>query len=459
MVSVAAEEIAAGRFHAILLTGAECASTQRRLLARGERRDWSVPHKVEGGLEERGHDTHLEEDVSRHGAESPIAIYALLETARRLRMGLSCDAYARTMGELFAPFTRVAAGNPYAVSRQVWTAADLVTPSSENRMLCTPYRLRVVARAAVNQSAAVLVTSLAEARRMGVRRDRMVFLHGTACVEEQSLLHRRDLSRSPAAELAARRALQRAGVHITGVADGELCKHVQLFDLYSCFPIAVFNLADALYLLPSPHAPHLPSTPPSLTLTGGLPYMGGPGSNYSMHAIAAMVRALRAGDIRQRGLVYANGGWLSHAACGVYSRLPRVFQSARQSDDELQHIVRSWTRVKMAPPLPSQPITSDSHTAAAAPYLVHVESYTLDYTARPSPRLILVAMRSIDDDNHKEVRLMACSCACDAHRLPDAMLHAELRAGARALVCEVACGGGEGDAGELRVRRVVVRIE
>ena len=29
------------------------------------------------------------------------------------------------------------------------------------------------------------------------------------------------------------------------------------------------------------------------SMTGGLPYFGGAGNNYSMHAIASMVRALR----------------------------------------------------------------------------------------------------------------------------------------------------------------------
>ena len=34
--------------------------------------------------------------------------------------------------------------------------------------------------------------------------------------------------------------------------------------------------------------------PRPLTVTGGLPYHGGPGNNYSTHAIARMVERLRA---------------------------------------------------------------------------------------------------------------------------------------------------------------------
>ena len=55
-----------------------------------------------------------------------------------------------------------------------------------------------------------------------------------------------------------------------------------------------------------------------LTLTGGLPFFGGPGNNYSLHGIAEMVAKLR-GDAGAFGLVLANGGWMTKEAVGVYS--------------------------------------------------------------------------------------------------------------------------------------------
>ena len=62
---------------------------------------------------------------------------------------------------------------------------------------------------------------------------------------------------------------------------------VALFDFYSCFPVAVEQACDCVGLDPS-------TTPVNrLTQTGGLPYHGGPGSNYSLHGMAAMVEHLR----------------------------------------------------------------------------------------------------------------------------------------------------------------------
>jgi acetyl-CoA C-acetyltransferase len=53
-------------------------------------------------------------------------------------------------------------------------------------------------------------------------------------------------------------------------------------------------------------------------VTGGLPFFGGPGNNYSMHAIATMIERLRA-DRGAHGLIVANGGYLSKHSAAVYS--------------------------------------------------------------------------------------------------------------------------------------------
>ena len=115
--------------------------------------------------------------------------------------------------------------------------------------------------------------SAAAARRLGVRADRWVFLHGHADLRERDLLDRADLSSSPAAVMAARHALEVAGIG----AD-----QLTTIDLYSCFPAPVFTVCDGLGLPPD--------DPRGLTVTGGLPFFGGAGNNYSMHAIAETVQ-------------------------------------------------------------------------------------------------------------------------------------------------------------------------
>ena len=116
------------------------------------------------------------------------------------------------MGELFAPFTEVAARNPLAAAPTVRTAAELATPSERNRPIVDPYPRFLVARDQVNQGAAVLLMSVGAARRLGVPEDRWVFLHGHADLREPDLLDREDLSGYPASVLAVQHALDVAGV-------------------------------------------------------------------------------------------------------------------------------------------------------------------------------------------------------------------------------------------------------
>ncbi len=62
---------------------------------------------------------------------------------------------------------------------------------------------------------------------------------------------------------------------------------VDLFDLYSCFPSAIEAAVEGLGIDPDHRC---------LTVTGGLPYFGGPGNNYTTHAIATLTDRLREGE-------------------------------------------------------------------------------------------------------------------------------------------------------------------
>ncbi len=349
LVNEFAQAIGSGQARMVLLVGSEAISTVRHLSSKGERRDWA--ETVDGELEDRGFgERYLTRDFVEHGGSTPISRYALCENARRGRLGLDRAAYALEMGRLFAPFTKVAAGNPHAMSREVYTAEQLATVTERNRLTSDPYPRRLVARDQTNQGAAVLLTSVGQARVLGVPEDRFIYLHGGADSFERMMLERQDMSRSPASVMAARRALALAGLDVG---------QVDLFDLYSCFPIAVFNIRDGLGIAADDPRP--------LTVTGGLPFFGGAGNNYSMHAIASMTRALRARP-QATGFVGANGGDLSKYSVGVYSALPAEWKGF--SSKALQAEVDAWPAPALAGPAAGEGV---------------IETYTIDY-AGPAPK-------------------------------------------------------------------------
>jgi len=320
LVTEFAREILAGRADTVLLAGAEAMSTIRHLAKADERPDFSDdPADPDDLFEDRGFGlfglTTMEQ--ASHGLTNAPVQYALLENARRAARGASREKYASAMGALFAPFTKVAAGNPFSAAPEEHDAEELATVTDRNRMIADPYPRFLVARDQVNQGAAVLLTSVAEARRLGIPEAKWVFLHGHADLREPNLLERQNLGEAPSAVAAVRHALDVAGLALDDV---------DFFDFYSCFPIAVSNITETLGLSPD--------DPRGLTLTGGLPYFGGAGNNYSMHAIAEAVARVRAKP-GSHALVSANGGVLSKTSVGIYGAAP---VELRQDDSSrLQH--------------------------------------------------------------------------------------------------------------------------
>jgi acetyl-CoA C-acetyltransferase len=238
----------------------------------------------------------------RHGLSRPINIYPIFENALRARDGRSIADHQARMGKLFSAFSAVAAKNPEAWFPVERSPEELVTVTEKNRMIGFPYPKLLNAIMDVDQSAGVLIASVKKARELGVPEDKWVYLHG--CADASDLWHpldRQNFHSSPAMRLTGKRAFEMAGV---GLSD------IDVIDLYSCFPVAVEVGAEELGLSLD--------DPRGLTVTGGLPYAGGPGNNYVMHSIAVMMDRLRAKP-GAYGLVTGNGWYLTKQSTGIYS--------------------------------------------------------------------------------------------------------------------------------------------
>jgi len=231
------------------------------------------------------------------------------------------------MAELFAPFSKVAAKNPFSSSPVERSVEEILTVTDDNRMICDPYPRLLVARDTVNQGAAAVLMSVEAAGRLGVPEEKWVYLHGHADLIEQAMLDRVDLGAGPASVMAAQEALRVAGLGVDDMAT---------FDLYSCFPFPVFIICEALGLSAD--------DPRGLTLTGGLPYFGGPGNSYSLHGIAETVVEMRAKP-GKFGFVGANGGILSKYSVGIYSTDPIEWRADRSA--ELKEQIAALPKVEV----------------------------------------------------------------------------------------------------------------
>lgn len=318
-VNMFAERIRTGEADVALIAGCEALRTQARAQKAGMVLDWSDDP---GGMPETlGREVQM---ISRHemahGVAMPVHVYPLFENALAAHYGEDPVAHRGRIGALMSRFTKVAAANPFAALPVERSAAELIEPTSDNRYIGYPYTKYLNANMFVDQAAAVLLMSTAAADAAGVPGTKRVYLHGSADTHEHMLVSNRvDYHSSPAVRIGAAHALAEAGVTAAGL------DHIEL---YSCFPSAVEIAADMIGLAHS--------DPRGLTLTGGLPYFGGPGNNYSMHGIAEMVARCRA-EPGTTGLVFANGGYLTKHSFGVYSTTPapgwrRADPAAYQAD-------------------------------------------------------------------------------------------------------------------------------
>jgi acetyl-CoA C-acetyltransferase len=325
LVNRAAADIAAGTLSVTVIAGAEAIRSSRLRHKLGQPRD--------NGDTSLAPDPAVGDDLpgvgpaeTAIGLMAPVHVYPMFESVLAARAGHTAGQHRQAIGELFAPFSRVAATNPYAWFPVAYTPEEIATPTPDNRIVCEPYTKRMNAFLGSDQGAALVVCSLAAARRAGVA-DRAVFIwSGASAVDVRFPASRPDPGTSPAIAAAGRALFEAANLGAGPAnrpAGGLGIDDVEVLDIYSCFPSAVEMAAEALGLRGDDAR--------GLTSTGGLPYFGGPGNNYTTHGIAAVTSRLRQagpagsgsnGERPRFGLATGLGWFVTKHALGLYGSTP-----------------------------------------------------------------------------------------------------------------------------------------
>ena len=301
-VNHAAGMLARGEAGTVLLVGAETYYPRTSDAVRGEQA------LIQGIPDDYGEEDAVGSNAleQRHGLSLPIHGFPLFEVALWSQSGLSRAQWLARVGGMWAGFSEVAAHHANAWTRAPLSAAAITTPSADNRPICYPYTKRMVSLVMADIGAAVILTTAerAAATRGGAGQP-VYFLGGGYAKDRQRFMVQKNVyTRSPALEQAADKAQARAGLRAA---------EVECFDLYSCFPCAVTVARNTLGLVDGDPRP--------LTLTGGLGFFGGPGSNYALHGIATMAQTLASGRYRS-GMTTALGWFMHKYAVGIYGAQP-----------------------------------------------------------------------------------------------------------------------------------------
>jgi len=309
LVNRTAEEIARGDCEVALLAGAEYIASMLGAMKQGVDLGWGKEPDADPGTdpEEIGDMRSGTNPYERaYGLAFPVNTYPLFENAIRGQKRRTPSEHLAALGQFFAPFTRVAAENPFSWFPTARSAQEISTPSEKNRFVGFPYTKYLNAVIEVDMAAAVVMMSVRKARELGVPESKWVYLHGCGDASDIWFVSESvNFHSSPAIRTIGRKALAMADRKISDLS---------FIDLYSCFPSAVELGCQELGIAED--------DPRGLTVTGGLPYFGGPGNNYVMHSIVTMTEKLR-DNSGKFGLCTGNGWYVTKHSAGIYSTMPR----------------------------------------------------------------------------------------------------------------------------------------
>lgn len=295
------EMVTRGETTGALIAGGEALATQKAAQRADFTLDWNEDSDSEP--EQWGVATRGWNDVEdRHRMAGAIFAYPLFEQGIRQHHGRTIKEHLGAMGNLFARFAQVAAENPLADRRAGFSAEQIAEVSDANPYIGFPYTKLMNSNAFIDQAAAVILTSVANARKLGIPESKWVYLHGCAdAYDHWYISDRLNYHSSPAMRIVGRETCAMANATIDDM---------DFFDLYSCFPSAVEIATREMGINPD--------DPRGLTVTGGLAYFGGPGNNYVTHSIAEMMNKVR-GRPGSKGMVTANGNYVTKQSAGIYS--------------------------------------------------------------------------------------------------------------------------------------------
>jgi acetyl-CoA C-acetyltransferase len=331
LVNHFARKLASGEHSAVMISGTELLATMiSALRSGGDISTWCGKAEDEPttiGQERDG----LNDTEKLYGLYEPINTYPLFENSLRHHLGISSVDHQTNIANICSAMSEVAATNPHAWKPVALSEEQVRTVDKSNRYIGFPYTKAMNPVIAVDMAASVIMTTVGRARELGIDSSQWIYLRGGIDINDCWYVSERpSLHESPAIRLGWKTLSEATGINIDAVTD---------FDIYSCFPSAVQVTCNEIGLSPM--------DPRGVTVTGGLPYLGGPGNNYSLHGIAEMVSTLRRRG-KGHGLVTANGLYLTKHSLGLYSTEPVEGAWQAVDDSALQQQIDELPTVSLA---------------------------------------------------------------------------------------------------------------
>ena len=247
-------------------------------------------------------DLYVAEEIDALGMMA-VGYYAIIESAMRHKSNRSIKKHEQFLGDTYARFSEIAAQNPHAWNQKVFTSEEIQNPSSKNQRIAYPYNKLHNSSWNVNQASALILTSEEIANKLNIPISQRVYpLISSETNHMIGVIQRPDITYPVGLQLASNFLLETAKKNKI---------YPSLYELYSCFPVAVQLFSESL---------NVPENADK-TITGGMPFAGGPLNNYMLHATAQMLMKIRK-NTNEIGLITGVSGMMTKQALAIWGKEP-----------------------------------------------------------------------------------------------------------------------------------------
>ena len=245
-------------------------------------------------------DLYGDEELEELGAMA-VGYYATMETALRKTDNENIEEHQNNIASMYEEFSKVASNNEDAWLDHPYSKKEILETSKKNKMLAYPYNKLHCTSWNVNQSAALVICSEELADKLEIDNKKRVYPISSSENNHMIAIQQRPKLYESLGMIYAAKSINKMME--------QLDIRLDAYDLYSCFPAAVKMFSKSLEL-----GSELPKT-----ITGSMPYAGGPLNSFVIHSTVKMIQKIRALEARH-GLVTGVSGMMTKQSFCVWGK-------------------------------------------------------------------------------------------------------------------------------------------
>ncbi len=300
LINEACQKIETGEINASIILGGEARFKQlRAVIEKKEYFETKLDENPDFYIKAK-EDLYGDEELAELGAMA-VGYYATMETAIRKNDGEGIEEHQNNIALMYEEFSKIASENKDGWLNHPYAKEDILETSKKNKMLAYPYNKLHCTSWNVNQSAAIIICSEELANELEIDNKKRVYP-----ISSSENNHMIAIQQRP--KLYESLGMTYAANSINKMIE-RLDIKLDAYDLYSCFPAAIKMFTKSMGL-----DSEIPKT-----VTGSMPYAGGPLNSFVIHSTVKMIQKIRALEVKY-GLITGVSGMMTKQSFCIWGK-------------------------------------------------------------------------------------------------------------------------------------------